>query len=178
MTYQLIRSRRKTIALQITPEGELVVRCPAWMKKAEVDAFVKSKEDWIRKHLPDPDRIRLPALTPEELEALGREALKDLPARVERLAAAAGVTYRNITIRNQRTRWGSCSSKGNLSFNCLLMLVPEPVREYVVIHELCHRLEMNHSALFWAEVERLMPDYREHRKWLKENGGPLIARLQ
>ena len=177
MTYRLIRSRRKTTALQITPAGELIVRCPERMKKADVDAFVKSKEDWIRKHLPDPEQRTLPAFSQSELRELGEAALIDFPERVERLAPVVGVTYGNITIRNQRSRWGSCSGKGNLNFNCLLMLMPEKVRDYVVVHELCHRKEMNHSAAFWAEVERVMPDYRDHKKWLKDNGGALIARL-
>lgn len=176
-SYRLIRSNRKTISLQITPTGELVVRCPSRMRKADADAFVISKENWIRKHLPDLSVRALPPYTAEELQEMGREALTDLPARVARLAAVVGVTYGSITIRNQRTRWGSCSGKGNLNFNCLLMRMPPEVREYVVVHELCHRKEMNHSASFWAEVERVLPDYREYRKWLKDNGGALIARL-
>ena len=85
--------------------------------------------------------------------------------------------YGAIAIRAQRTRWGSCSSRGNLNFNCLLMLAPENVREYVVIHELCHRKEMNHSPGFWAEVARVLPDYGTSRRWLGENGGELIGRL-
>ena len=78
---------------------------------------------------------------------------------------------------NQRTRWGSCSSKGNLNFNCLLMLCPEDVRDYVVVHELCHRKELNHSPRFWAEVAKVLPGYAVQRKWLKESGGTIIRRL-
>ena len=85
--------------------------------------------------------------------------------------------YGRITIRAQRTRWGSCSAQGNLNFNCLLMLTPDNVMEYVVVHELCHRKEMNHSARFWSEVEKILPDYRRSRQWLKDNGGGLIGRL-
>ena len=177
MNYQLIRSKRKTISLQITPQGELIVRCPERMKKADVEAFVKSKESWIRKHLPDPANRPQSAFTMAQLEQLGREAVADLPGRVERLGKLVGADYGKITIRTQRTRWGSCSGKGNLNFNCLLMLMPEEVRDYVVVHELCHRKQMNHSAAFWVEVERVMPDYREHRKWLKDHGSALIARL-
>ena len=89
-----------------------------------------------------------------------------------------GATVGKVTIRNQKTRWGSCSAKGNLNFNCLLMLCPEDVRDYVVVHELCHRKEMNHSARFWTEVERVLPDYRTRRKWLKEFGCEIIGRLR
>jgi len=117
------------------------------------------------------------AFSPEEVKALARQAAKELPVRVRKFAPLVGVDYGRITIRSQRTRWGSCSAKGNLNFNCLLMLCPEEVRDYVVIHELCHRKELNHSPRFWAEVEKVCPDYARHRKWLKENGGSLIAGL-
>ena len=94
-----------------------------------------------------------------------------------RFAALVGVTYGRITIRAQKSRWGSCSGKGNLNFNCLLMLCSEDVRDYVVVHELCHRKELNHSPRFWAEVEKVLPGYKVQRKWLKDNGGGLIRRL-
>jgi len=87
------------------------------------------------------------------------------------------VTYGRITIRNQKTRWGSCSSKGNLNFNCLLMLAPPEVLDYVVVHELCHRMEMNHSKRFWSLVETVLPDYREQEKWLKGEGAVLLRRM-
>ena len=175
--YKIIRSARKTIAIQIV-DGNVLVRCPNRMAAADIRRFVESKADWIEKHLSRAaDRPKLPPLTMDEVRALADRALKIIPQRVTRFAPLVGVSYNGITIRNQRTRWGSCSSLGNLNFNCLLVLVPPAVLDYVVIHELCHRREMNHSAKFWAEVEKFDPDYREHRKWLKENGGSLIGRL-
>ena len=178
MDYQIIRSSRKTISLQITPDGKLVVRCPNRMKTADVQAFVESKRSWIEKHLQKSKDLSQPILTEEELQMLAVQARKELPFLVQHYAAVLGVTYGRITIRSQKTRWGSCSGAGNLNFNCLLMLCPPEVRDYVVVHELCHRKQMNHSAAFWAEVERILPDYRGQRKWLKENGTALIARLQ
>ena len=88
-------------------------------------------------------------------------------------AQLLGVTYATISIRDQKTRWGSCSSKGNLSFSWRLILAPPKVLDYVVVHELCHRKEMNHSPRFWVLVESMIPDYKTHRKWLKENGEKL-----
>ena len=178
ISYTLIRSSRKTISIVIKPSGEVEVRCPKRCSKRDVDAFLHSKEDWIRKHLETiAQRPQIPALSPEQLRELAKQAAEVLPERVQHFAKIMGVTVGRITIRSQRTRWGSCSAKGNLNFNCLLMLCPEEVRDYVVIHELCHRKHLNHSADFWAEVERYCPNYRIHRKWLKDNGASLIARL-
>ena len=114
-------------------------------------------------------------MTREKVIALAEEALEVIQTRVEYFARVIGVTYGKITIRNQKTRWGSCSSKGNLNFNCLLMLAPPEVLDYVVVHELCHRKQMNHSKAFWSEVEKVLPDYKEARKWLKEEGSQMIT---
>ena len=122
------------------------------------------------------ETAKVPKFTHEELRELADQALTVIPDRVSYFANLIGVTYGRITIRNQKTRWGSCSSKGNLNFNCLLMLTPSEVLDYVIVHELCHRKEMNHSKAFWTEVEKVIPDYREHVKWLKEEGSLLIQR--
>lgn len=174
-SYRVIRSKRRTIALEITPAGALLVRCPQRASNAQIEAFVQSKAAWIGKHLVQ--KPKLPPLTPAEVQSLAQQALQVIPGRVAYYAPKVGVRYGGITIRNQRTRWGSCSSKKNLNFNCLLMLVPAEVMDYVVVHELCHLKEMNHSPRFWAEVEKILPDYRSQKQWLKEHGGALIARL-
>lgn len=178
--YELIRSNRKTIAIQVKGDGRLIVRAPLRMSNAEVERYVSSKAEWIQKHI-DIASSRQSAhsepLTQEQLQRLADAALQDIPQRVSKYAAIIGVTVGRITIRHQKTRWGSCSVKGNLSFNCLLMLCPEDVRDYVVVHELCHRKEMNHSSCFWAEVTKVLPGYTKQRQWLKNNGGAIIRRL-
>lgn len=178
--YELICSKRRTIAVEIKG-GRVIVRAPLRMSKVEIEKFISSKADWINKHLEAAKHLQsapVPPFTTAEIQKLADVALQDIPQRVRKYAAIIGVTVGRITIRNQKTRWGSCSSKGNLNFNCLLMLCPEEIRDYVVVHELCHRKELNHSPRFWNEVARVMPDYAQHRKWLKENGGSLIARLK
>ena len=116
-------------------------------------------------------------LTFDEIRQLAAQAVEVIPARVRHFAPLIGVTYGRITIRNQRTKWGSCSSNGNLNFNCLLMLTPPEVIDSVVVHELCHRKEMNHSEKFYAEVAKVFPDYKKWDKWLKDNGKALMAMM-
>lgn len=175
--YQIIKSDRKTIAIQIKPDGQVVVRCPKRMRVEEARRFVESKADWIEKHLAKRDPQDVAKYTPQEIEQLREQARKLITERVRYYAPIIGVTYGQITIRIQHTRWGSCSSKGNLNFNCLLASVPPEVLDYVVVHELCHRKELNHSARFWSQVEQVLPAYKAQRRWLKEYGSQLIARL-
>ena len=175
--YQIIKSDRKTIAIQIKPNGQVVVRCPKRMRVEEARRFVESKADWIEKHLAKRQTQNVAKYTPKEIEQLREQARKLVTERVRYYAPIIGVTYGQIAIRTQHTRWGSCSSKGNLNFNCLLTIVPSEVLDYVVVHELCHRKELNHSARFWSEVERVIPGYRAQKKWLKDYGTPLISKL-
>ncbi len=174
--YQLIRSRRKTVSLQITLQGQVLVRCPLHMQKGQVDAFVQSKSLWIQKHLEKLQADPGAQLMEEEKARLHRQAKEVFWERVNYFAPIVGVTWEKITVRWQRTRWGSCSGKGNLNFNCLLLLAPPEVLDYVVVHELCHRKEMNHSKAFWELVAKVCPDYKAHRKWLKEYGAALLRK--
>ena len=177
--YTLIRSRRKTISLEINNKAELIVRAPMRVPNYEIQRFVDEKSSWIEKHIAS---VRKRMEKARDIEPVGRwelrdlteEALRVLPARVKHYAEIIGVTYGHITIRNQKTLWGSCSSKGNLNFNCMLMRAPEHIQDYVVVHELCHRKEMNHSKRFWELVCEVIPDYRQCRKWLKEEGQALL----
>ena len=183
MKVTVIRSNRKTVAIQVNSDLSVTVRAPRSASEKDIEEILKKKEAWISKHIEKikETKERFEAeptekLTREKVIALAEEALKVIPARVEYFARVIGVTYGKITIRNQKTRWGSCSSKGNLNYNCLLMLDPPEVLDYVVVHELCHRKEMNHSKAFWAEVEKVLPDYRESVKWLKEKGNLIMRR--
>ena len=180
MDYELIRSARKTLALELRPQG-LLVRAPYGVSQAQIERFIAEHASWIQKQR-EKQNARQPAgqaepLTDAELHALAEEALRVIPARVAWYAEKIGVRYGRITIRNQRSRWGSCSARGNLNFNCLLMLAPPEVLDSVVVHELCHRKEMNHSDRFYAEVLRVFPDYRKWERWLKDNGAALMSRM-
>ena len=177
ITYKTIKSDRKTIAIQIMPEGNVVVRCPRRMRSDDIKRFVESKSGWIEKHLAACNPIEPSKLSEKEISKLREEARHLVTQRVKYYAPIIGVPYGQIAIRTQRTRWGSCSSKGNLNFNCLLALVPPDVLDYIVVHELCHRKELNHSERFWTEVGKVLPDYKIRKKWLKDNGSNLIARL-
>ena len=177
MEYQIIRRNRKTIAIQIKVDGQIVVRCPIRMQAGEVERFVASKESWIRKHLSRLRNWNTEPFEEREIENCRKQAEVLVCERVAHYASEMGVSYGRITIRTQKTRWGSCSSKGNLSFNALLAVVPADVLDYVVVHELCHLRVMNHSEQFWEEVRKILPNYEQSKLWLRENGSCLIARL-
>ena len=179
---QIIRSDRKTISIIITPKLQILIRAPHFLSDNDIKSFVLQKYYWIKQHLQlmkerNEKKSALPKLSREEIEALGNKALEIIPERVQYFAAIVGVDYGKLTIRNQKSLWGSCSSNGNLNFNCLLMLTTPEVVDYVVVHELCHRKYMNHSKIFWSEVERVLPNCKIPKKWLKDNGNMLLARI-
>ncbi len=181
MEFEIVRSNRKTIAAEIR-QNKLLIRAPLHATNEDINRFMLENKRWLDYHLAmaqarEKAKEGIHRLTPEEVQALANRALEVIPDRVAHYAPLVGVTYGRITIRNQRSRWGSCSSKGNLNFNCLLMLTPPDVIDSVVVHELCHRKEMNHSERFYAEVLRVFPNYWAQHKWLKENGEILMTML-
>ncbi|MBD5542790.1 MAG: M48 family metallopeptidase [Lachnospiraceae bacterium] len=170
------------MALEVTADGRVILRAPYRMPDVRIEQFLKEKASWIEKSLDKVSKRReeesgLEKLSADDIRRLADQALTVIPSKAAYYAEQIGVSYGRITIRNQKSRWGSCSAKGNLNFNCLLMLTPEKVQDYVVVHELCHRKEMNHSQRFWSEVERILPDYKERRRWLKEHGGSIIRSM-
>lgn len=172
-TYRLIRSNRKTLAIQVSSCGQVTVRAPRTMSQETIHNFLTEKESWILKHL---SRAQAPTpVTPPPISDFRRQnymesARRIITRKAAIYAAQMGVTYGRITIREQKTRWGSCSSNGNLNFNWRLIFAPEDVIDYVVVHELAHRKQMNHSPAFYAVVASVLPDYHEPQEWLRKNG--------
>ena len=178
----MIRSRRKTVALQIAEDGHLIVRAPMRCPNTEIIAFIEKSEKWIQTNTAkvqqrNRELERLEPFSEQDIRDMADKAIGIIPERVKFYAEKLGVTYGRITVRNQRTKWGSCTSKGNLNFNCLLMSAPPEVLDSVVVHELCHRLHMNHSKEFYSAIYRVFPEYDKWNKWLKDNGGLLIRRM-
>ncbi|MGN1181091.1 MAG: M48 family metallopeptidase [Suilimivivens sp.] len=226
MQYQLIKSKRKTIAISFDGDGNLIVKAPYFVRNYEVEAFVRSKADWIeatairlKREKEKRENTRLKLESGDMLPFLGeqrvltviredrkrakvncamerllvfvpydagyeyrREALEKwyrkeasviIGEKAEEYASRLNVAFKDIHIKDQKSRWGSCSSKGNLNFNWRLVMAPESVLDYVVIHELCHLRYMDHSEHFWNLVSGVCPAYRQYRKWLKENGESL-----
>ncbi len=177
MKYTLIRSQRKTISIRIMPDTTLEVRAPSRVPRREIDRILKEKESWIQQKLAKlPETSQVQRLTQKELRDLAEEAAVYFQEQTAYYAPIIGVNYGRITIRCQKSRWGSCSSRGNLNYNCLLMLCPPEVREYIVVHELCHRLELNHSSAFWEKIGIIKPDYKNQERWLKQHGQAVMAR--
>ena len=174
MTLRVIRSARKTIGLQVKEDGEVLLRIPNRLSARALQDFLNREESWIwQKAEQMQSRMKQREATgATSVGQLSREELEKIKekigSRVRYYGKIMGVTVGRITIRNQKTRWGSCSSKGNLNFNYQLYYLPEELLDYVVIHELAHRRHMNHSADFWAEVEKYCPDYKIYRKQLNE----------
>lgn len=177
-------SKRKSLGIEITAEGDIIVRSPGYISKRAVEAFIEKKREWIFKNrekiLAKKENSRLKPLTPleeQKVAALKKRFLNAakiyFPKRCEELVRATGGHYEKITIRNQKTRWGSCSQTGTLSFNYRLMMAPPEVIDYVIVHELCHLTHMDHSKAFWNMVAGILPDYIQRKQWLKVHGHEL-----
>ena len=177
----VVKSNRKTFSLEIKPNLEIICRAPYSAAENEINDFLKNHKLWLEKNLKKArERIsnesEIQKLSREELDNLKLRAKEYIPQRVEFFANQMKVKYGTVTIRTQKTRWGSCSAEGNLNFNCLLMLTDLDIIDYVVVHELCHIKELNHSKEFWSEVEKALPDYRKRRERLKNIGTGIIKK--
>ena len=169
MTYGIVRSRRRTVALEVTREGRVLVRAPLRMPQGEIECFVASHAAWLEKAQAKvaARQAAHPPLSEQETAALRQLAKEVLPDKVAHYAAIMGVTPASVKITSARTRFGSCSGKNGICFSLYLMQYPEAAIDYVVVHELAHIRHHDHSPAFYAEVARVLPDYKARMKLLK-----------
>ncbi len=173
-TITLKRSKRsKHVRLSVRPSGHVLLSRPWWVREKEALAFLERHKDWLeeihRKHL---------SSLPPDLRANDREHYKKnkeraralLKKKVEYWNRFYGFRFTAIRVADQKSRWGSCSSKGTLSFSYKVLFLPEELQDYLVVHELCHLKEMNHSADFWELVSRTIPRFKERRRDLRKGG--------
>ena len=169
MEYRLIRSGRRTLAAEITRDGEVVVRAPYKLSTEYIEKLLEDKKERIKsaveraksRKTQHPDDIY-------EIEELRKRAGEIIPGKVEHYAEIMGVEPKSVRITSAQKRFGSCSNRGTLCFSYMLMRYPDEAVDYVVVHELAHLVELNHSKKFWAVVEKYIPDYKERRALLKE----------
>lgn len=169
MEYSVIYSKRKTLSISVK-DGEVVVRAPLGMRKRRIDFYIKKHLSWIEKTLErtGKESAVLSAMSDEDVSALKKTARSYFKAKVAEFSDIMGLKCGRMSITSAKTRFGSCSSAGNICFSYRLMLYPEAAREYVVVHELAHLVHMNHSKDFYALVAKYLPDYKERKKLLKQ----------
>ena len=212
--YRILRSQRRSFALQIGPGGELIIRAPAHCSNSDIQRVLDKHEKWIKTHvhaaLENPPaqfiegeqylylgqqyplifgdsgshsiKFNQAFIVAEELRSKAesvilqwfqREAEKHLSRRSRELATQFNLTFTRVRLNNAKTNWGSCSSKGSINLNWRLLHCPPAVIDYIIIHELAHLREMNHSPRFWALVKKMAPDYQQHKKWLRQNSAKI-----
>lgn len=169
MEYKLVRSKRKTLSIEINENCEIIIRAPLKMSEHEIEKFILEKLDWIRKSL---EKMKVRAenrriYTDEDIKALYKKAKELLPERVKYWASVTGFMPTGVKITGAKKRFGSCSPKNSLCFSVYLFDYPMEAIDYVIVHELCHIREHNHSPAFWALVNKYLPDYKERQNLLK-----------
>ena len=181
MDYKIVYSNRKTLAIEVSKNLEIIVRAPFYVNEKIIKEFVASHEKWIEKALNKAQQrinsaVRL-QLCENQKKELKEKAQEIIFSKVEYYSKLMGLKPTSVKITSAKTRFGSCSAKNSLCFSYMLVFYPDAAVDYVVVHELCHLLEMNHSSRFWALVEKTIPDYKESRRWLRTQGKDLITRL-
>ena len=168
MEYDIIYSDRRTMSI-IVKNGKVVVRAPKKIKKEYIEAFVREHREWVERSLEKSKQSTDPIadLSSNEIERLREKARRILVDKTEHYSKIMGLKYGRITITGAKTRFGSCSSKGNISYSYRLLLYPDAAIDYVVVHELAHLRQMNHSKEFYKIIESILPDYKQRIKLLK-----------
>lgn len=168
MEYRLIRSKRKTISLEVTKNLEVIVRAPLRMADADIRRFVEKHIAWVNKHMEKQRANYRPEPTAEVVRRMADMAARMIPERTAYYADIMGFYPEGIRITAARTRFGSCSGKNRLCFSCLLMQYPQEAIDYVIVHELAHIRHKHHQDDFWSLVESVMPDYKKRRALLRQ----------
>ena len=159
--------------LRVEANGRVRVTIPRGGSKAEAARFAERQHAWIaaqRARL----STRVPGIAAEDMDRLRAQAAKELPVRLHELAARHGLEVARVSVRNQRARWGACGRGGHITLNWRLVAMPAWVRDYVIVHELMHLRELNHSKAYWAHVAAAYPDYQSARRWLRQHGATLL----
>ncbi|MBQ8163663.1 MAG: M48 family metallopeptidase [Clostridia bacterium] len=169
MDYKIFYSKRKTLALQISTECEVIVRAPYGVSRNIIENFVSSHENWIRDHIEKRKALneRFPELSKDEIENLKIEAKKIILPRLEHFSKIMELYPEGVSINSAKKRFGSCSAKKRINFSCRLALYPIEAIDYVVVHELAHLKHFDHSRSFWSLVEKFLPDYKERKNLLR-----------
>lgn len=163
--YDIVRSRRKSLCIEITRDARVLVRAPHFTTQKAIEKFVSSHQSWINKHL---QKVKSrPSCSIEDLERLRVLAKEYIPNRVNEICSKTGLSCTGVKITTAATRFGSCSPKNSLCFSCRLMSYPKPAIDYVIVHELCHTVHHNHQKPFWDLVEKVLPNYKQLKSLLK-----------
>lgn len=166
--YEILRSARRTISLEVRPDGRVLIRAPRAMPKKEIDAFAAKHADWLegaKKRVEE--RSAFHDMTDRRRDELTAAARDYLPKRTAHWAEIMGVSPAGVRITDAKTRFGSCSPKNRICYSFRLMAYPPEAVDYVIVHELAHILQKNHSPRFYAEVQKILPDWRERKKLLE-----------
>ena len=164
------RRRARHYILRLRDDGVVRVTVPWHGSRAEAERFLVARREWITRERHRRELVRAATRVPAEVEQhLRTLAARELPQRLHELARLHGFALPAVSVRNQRTRWGSCSPSGRISLNWRLVQLPPAVRDYVLLHELTHLRHLNHSARFWRELARLCPDHAAARQWLRSS---------
>jgi hypothetical protein len=168
--------RARRYVIRVRPDGSVRVTVPRWGSRRHAELFAEQQRPWIERQRAKvlQDTAQRPPLPPEAIRELRRQAARELPAHLRRLAGDHSLHVSRVSVRDQRSRWGSCSPAGHICLNWRLVLMPESVRDYVLIHELMHLRRLDHSHHFWRLVAHACPNYEHARRWLRENRNLLM----
>lgn len=169
MEYKVIKENRKKLVMTVEKDGTVIIKAPDCTPNKIIENFYRTNIDWIEKRKEEHRKNALCGTPPtqREIKELKKQAAQTLSAMTEKYADKIGVQYKSIKITSAKKRWGSCKKDGCLCYSYRTMLLPEKCREYVVVHELCHLKEFNHSPCFYKQIEKILPDYKEREKAIK-----------